>query len=277
MKLRELNEAADIQAKKGLGLSLSKIKVYENCPYSYYLQHVIKEPYDKEDFNPKFYKIGQFAHKWIESKITNTACNFDSKTLTDEDKDKVVGNCSKVFDDPYIKSILGNGEVEKEFSMYINPEESDGLEARNTFIRDADFHGYIDYYAKIGDTLHLVDWKTGSKRGKDDDTFMQLFLYAKACQKLHGGSKFVLTFYYVDQKNPIVSRELNLAELDSKIEAVITKAVNIPTQANEALFPATPGWVCRFCPYSKERKADKKIFCQYFTPPPEQAAELPAS
>lgn len=269
MKLKELNEAVlEVKAKKGLGLSLSKIKTYENCPYSYYLQYMVKEPYDKEDFNPKFFKIGQFAHKWIESKITNTACSFDSKTLSDEDKDKVMGNCAKVFDDPYITSLFDHGEVEKAFSMYITPSESDGLEARNTFIRDADFHGYIDYFAKIGDTLHLIDWKTGSKRGKDDDTFMQLFLYAKACQKLHGGSKFMLTYYYVDQKKPAVTRELTLAELDSKIEGVLNKATSIPTVANATSFPAKPSWACQYCPYSKMRSSDKKVVCEYTSPSP---------
>lgn len=262
MKLIQLNEAAQPKAKKGLGLSLSKIKTYETCPYKYYLQYLVKEKYDKKDFNPKFFKVGQFAHKWIESKIRGIECKFDSETLSDEDKQKTMGNCAKVFEDEYIKSILGKGEPEKEFSMYITPTETDGLEAKDTFIRTADFHGYIDYFAKIGDTLHIVDWKTGSKQGKSDDIFMQLFLYAKACQKLEGGSKFVLTYFYVDH-GKAVTRELNLSELNKKIETIVNKGVSIPTQKNPSLFPAQPNWYCKFCPYSKVRSSDNKIPCEY--------------
>lgn len=265
MKLSQLNEAAKEKATKGLGLSLSKIKTHENCPYKYYLQYLAKEKYDKEDYNPKFFKVGQFAHKWIESKIKGTACEFNSSTLTDEDKSNISGNCAKVFDNDYVKSILGKGESEKEFSMYINPSEIDGLEAKGKASRSADFQGYIDYYAKTGSLVHIVDWKTGSKKGKDDDTFMQLFLYAKACQKLHGGTKFKLSFYYIDH-NKLVTRELNLSELNTKIETIVNKGINIPTQKNPNMFPAKPGWMCKYCPYSKVRSSDKKIPCEFTNP-----------
>lgn len=271
-----LNEAPKEKATKGLGLSLTKIKTFDTCAYKYFLQYVQKEKYDAADFNPKFFKVGQFAHKWIESKIKGIECKFDSETLTDEEKEKTVGNCARVFENDYIKSILGKGEAEKEFSLYINPEEIDGLEASPKFVKTADFHGYIDYYAKIGDTIHVVDWKTGAKKGTDDDTFMQLMLYAKACQKLDGGSKFVLSFYYLDMKSKnLVTREFSLAELDEKIATIVEKGVNIPTQKDESAFPAKPGWWCRFCPYAQVRSSDNKVPCKYTTPPPPKPAEEP--
>jgi ATP-dependent helicase/DNAse subunit B len=86
MKLSVLNEAARLTPIKGLGLSLSKIKLFETCAYRYYLQYFAKETFDKEDYNPKFFKIGQFAHKYIESKIKGIECKFNSETLTDVDK-----------------------------------------------------------------------------------------------------------------------------------------------------------------------------------------------
>ena len=269
MKLSSYINESVKKELKGLGLSLTKIKTFEMCNYKYYLQYILKEPVDKEVFNPKFFKIGQFAHKWIESKINNVVCNFDSETLTDEDKQKTMGNCAKVFDNEYIKSILGTGEAEKEFSLYINPTEADGLEASPKFIKTADFHGYIDYYAKIGDTIHVVDWKTGSKRGKDDETFMQLFLYAKACQKLHGGSNVVMSYYYVDH-DKIVTREMSVAELDEKIKSVVEKGIKIPTAKTPESFPATPGWGCKYCPYSKARKSDGKVVCEFTSTTVEQ-------
>ena len=264
MKLFMLNEDAKLTKQKGLGLSLTKIKTFDTCAYKYFLQYVQKEKYDATDFNPKFFKIGQFAHKWIESKINGIECTFDSSTLTDEDKQKTMGNCAKVFEDEYIKSILGKGEAEKEFSLYINPMESDGLQASPKFSKTADFHGYIDYYAKTGDTIHIVDWKTGSKKGTDDETFMQLMLYAKACHKLEGGSKFILSYYYVDVKSKnLVSREFTVAELDEKIATIVEKGINIPSGKEESSFPAKPGWHCKYCPYSHVRSLDNTIPCKH--------------
>lgn len=262
MKLTTLNEAAKVKAKKGLGLSLSKIKMFDNCAYRYYLQYMKKEKFDKADYNPKFFKIGQFAHKWIESKINNIECKFNSTTLTDDDKQQTMSACDKVFENDYIKSLLGKGQAEKGFSLYITPEEPDGLKVSKRYSRSADFSGYIDYYAKLGSTIHVVDWKTGSKRGKDDDTFMQLMLYAKACQKLEGGSKFVLSYFYIDH-NTLVTREFSLSELDKKIEKIVKKGINIPIQNSPGLFPPNPGTVCKYCPYSKVRSSDNKVVCEF--------------
>lgn len=261
MKLERLNEATP-KAKKGLGLSLSKIKMYDNCAYRYYLQYIAKEKFDKKDYNPKFFKIGQFAHKWIESKIKNIECKFDSTTITQEDKDKVAVNCANVFENEYIKSILDGGKTEEGFSMYIDPMSKDGLDAINKYSRSADFSGYIDFYNIIDGVAHVVDWKTGSKKGTDDDTFMQLMLYAKAISKFENVSKFKLSFFYVDH-NELVTREFSLSELNKKIDNIIRKGIDIPTTDNEKLFKATPGNVCKYCPYSKARSSDNKIVCNY--------------
>jgi|SaaInlStandDraft_4_1057021.scaffolds.fasta_scaffold14509_4 hypothetical protein len=262
MILQELNEAAKPKAKKGLGLSLTKIKTFETCSYRYFLQYIQKEKVDKKDYDPVFFKKGQFAHKWMESKIGGLECKFDSSTLSDEDKESIKGNCAKVFDNDYIKSILPKGEAERGFSLNITSKEVDGFEATPRYSRSADFSGFIDFYAKVGNTLHLVDWKTGGKKGKDDDTFMQLFLYAKAQQKLDGGNKFVLSFYYVDH-DKIVTRELTLDELNKKIESIMKKAYSIPTSKSKKSFPATPGWYCKFCPFGAVRSSDKKIPCEF--------------
>ena len=118
------SEAKEI---KGLGLSLSKIKMFDNCPYRYYLQYFKKEKIDKNDYNPKFFKYGQFAHKYIESKIKGVECKFNSSTLTDEDKQKATDNCQNVFNNKYISDMIAKGgEAEAGFSMYIDPSQSDG-------------------------------------------------------------------------------------------------------------------------------------------------------
>jgi len=257
MTVSLLNESTP-KVTKGLGLSLSKIKMYENCAYRYYLQYIAKEKFDYKASDPKFFKIGQFAHKWIESKIKGVECKFDSTTLTDYDKHTTINNCASVFENDYIKDLISKGgEAEKGFSMYIDITSQDGLSATDRYSKNADFSGYIDFFVKDGNTLHLVDWKTGSVHGTDDEVFMQLMLYAKGMQKLEGGVKFILSYFYTDHAK-IVTREFTLSELNDKIQKIVEKGINIPTQNNPKLFVATPGNVCKYCPYSENNVCEYK-------------------
>lgn len=261
MKLRDLNES--IKAKKGLGLSLSKIKMFENCEWRYYLQYFKKEKFDKADYNPKFFKIGQFAHKYIESKIKGIDCVFNSSTMTDEEKETVKNNCQNVFKNKYISDLIKHGgESEKGFSLYIDPTEEDGLSVAEKYSRNADFSGYIDFFTIKNGVAHIIDWKTGSKKGKDDETFMQLMLYAKAVAKLENVKKFKLSFFYLDH-DELVTRDFTLDNLNKHIEKIVKKGFDIPRTDNPKLFKPNPGTVCKYCPYSKVRSSDGKIPCEF--------------
>lgn len=268
MKLRTLNEAVKKIAEpeiKGLGLSLTKIKTFDMCEYKYFLQYIKKEKVDKADFNPTYFKKGQLAHKQIESKIKGTVCDFKSTSLSDDESKKTTSNCEKVFEDPYVKDIIDKGETEKPYSLYITSEEEDGLIATASYSKKADFSGYIDFYAKIGNTIHVLDWKTGkANTDMSDDAFMQLYLYAKACQKLFGGTKFILSYFYVDH-GKLKTKEINLSELNTKIEAIVSKGVKIPSSNNPDDYEAKPGLACKFCPYSKVKSVDGSITCEFAT------------
>jgi predicted RecB family nuclease len=253
----------NVKIEKGLGLSLSKIKMFNNCNYRYYLQYFKKEKIDKKDYNPKFFKIGQFAHKWIESKIKGVECTFNSTTLTDEDKTKTVSNCENVFKNEYIKSLIEMGGVAEEgFSMNISPKEIDGLVAYPKYSRKADFSGIIDFYVIDGKTAHIVDWKTGSIKDDSDESFMQLMLYAKALQKLKNVNKIKMSFFYTDH-NKLVTRDITIDELNLKIQKIVENGINIPTKDEEILFPPNVGEVCKYCPYSVKRKSDGIVACKY--------------
>jgi len=266
MFLWELNEAAKAVktvTQKGLGLSLTKIKTFDMCEYKYFLQYILpksKNPEnaeiqakikaDKADFNPDYFKKGQLAHKHIESALKGTVCDFKSTSLSDEDTKNTIDSCQSVYDNEYINSIKHASKIEEPYALYITSEEEDGLTASSVYDKKADFSGYIDFYAKIDDTIHVVDWKTGAaKTKKDDDTFMQLFIYAKACQKLFGGSKFVLSYFYVNH-GKIVTRELTVPELNGKLSAIVNKGISIPSTDDPNDYKAKPDG-CGYCPFSK--------------------------
>ena len=237
--------------KKNLGLSLTKIKVFEGCPYRYFLQYVEKVKVPKSAYNPKFFKRGQAFHKIIDSFIkTGVACDFNSTTLGDEVND-IKNLCGQIYNSTFVKDLLKYPhKSEYAFSLYIY---EDTMEAISRIKRDADIYGIVDFYAENGDELIVVDWKTGRVASDADDTFLQVYLYAKALQLLNKNKfkRFKVGYYYVEHQVPLF-RELTIEELDSKIADLVAKAYKIPNSEDKKDFPALPGKTCEWCPFGSK-------------------------
>ena len=239
-------------SKKNLGLSLTKIKVFETCPYKYYLQYIEKVKVPKSAYNPKFFKRGQAFHKIIDSLIkTGVACDFNSTTLGDEVID-IKNLCKQIYNSEFVQNLLKyEHRTEYPFSLYVY--EDGTLNAINKIKKDADIYGIVDFFAENGDELIVVDWKTGKVATDNDDTFLQVYLYAKALQLLNNNKfkKFKVGYYYVEHQVPLF-REITFEELNSKIENLLNKAYKIPKSNNKNDYPATPSPLCKWCPYGKE-------------------------
>jgi len=247
--LNGVNEG--ISKRKSLGLSLTKIKVFETCPYRYYLQYIEKVKVPKSSFNPKFFKKGQAFHKIIDSLIkTGVACDFHSTTLGDEVND-IKGMCEKIYESDFVQNLLKYPHYsEFPFSLYVDVDGK--IEAINKIKKDADIYGIIDFFAINKDELIVVDWKTGKVAQDTEDTFLQVYLYAKAINILRGGrfKTFKVGYYYVEHETPLF-KTLTIDELNEKINNLLQKAYNIPQSDNPDDFPAEPGSQCKWCPYGK--------------------------
>jgi len=250
--LREILEKTE-KYKDRLSLSITKLKVYESCPYRYYLQNIVKEKVPKSEYNPKFFKIGQYAHKYMESKFKNIPCQFKSSSLTKDDYENTSKKCDIALETPFVKKLLNlDYETEMPFSMNFM---SDGtVEVSDKYSRKSDFAGFIDYYGidKKENTLYVIDWKTGNVAKDNDETFLQVYLYAYALNvilKTRPFDKIVVGYYYLDHNEKLI-REVKMTDLQRTIENLISRGLEIPHSDKAEDFPATPSeFVCKWCPY----------------------------
>jgi hypothetical protein len=242
MKNKDLNN---------INLSISKIKSYQNCQYKYYLQYIKKQKIES-NFNPKYFKIGQFAHKYIESRIKQKELKFNSTTLSREDKKNIIAKYENIFHNYYLKDILIDCEVEVPFSLFIDENEIDGFRVQKKFIRKANFNGYIDLVNIQDKVANIIDWKTGLNKSSD---FTQLLLYAKAINKLYNVNRFNLFYYYIDL-NELDLKQVGITEVNNTMIELIDIGLEIQQKENEKEFKKNKEY-CKFCPFNKLDKYNK--------------------
>jgi len=256
--LKEIIES--VIKKDRLGLSISKLKAFEKCPYFYYLRYIEKIKIDKKDYNPKFFKIGQFAHKYIDSSLKGIECKFDSTTLTNDDKEQIKSRCDLILQDKLIQKLLKcNYKTEVPFSLNFNILNN-SIEVKDKYSRKADIAGYIDFLAICGNTLYIIDWKTGNVAPDKPETYEQVMLYAKAALKLFGNFKKIIVGYIYIDHNEKLLKEVTPEEIDKFIYDLIARGKKIPQSKNVEDFPPNPGTHCKWCPYGK----NGNNFCKYF-------------
>jgi len=251
MKVADINKSIPQILTERLGLSLTKIKTFEICPYRYYLQYIKKIKIPKNAYNPLFFKKGQAFHKILDNFIkTGIACDFNSETLGNE-VEEIKNLCEKIYKSDFVQNLLKFEHAsEVPFSIYI---ENNKLSAKPKYSRKADLSGYIDFYAIDGSTLYVIDWKTGKVANNTEDTFLQVYLYAKALELIlnRNFKKFIVGYYYVEHEKELM-KELSKKELDQKIEMILNKAFSIPNSNNKNDFPPIIGNHCKYCPFRKK-------------------------
>ena len=246
-----------------LALSISKLKTFEQCNYLYYLRYIAKIKVDKKDYNPIYFKRGQFAHKYLDSKIKGTVCNFNSTTLTADDKEEISKKCDMVLQNELIEKLLKcDHQSEVSFSLNFNLNDM-SVEVSPKYSRKADIAGYVDFMAECDSTLYIIDWKTGGVPKDVPSTYEQVLLYAKAMLKLleEKGKKFnkiVVGYVYIDKETQLI-REVTPEEIDDLLINLMTRGQKIPQSTDEKDFPPMPGDACKRCPYGK----NGNNFCKY--------------
>jgi len=232
-----------------LALSISKLKVFESCPFRYYLKYIEKAKVDKKDFNPKFYKVGQFAHKYIDSTLKGIPCIFNSTTLTDDDKKEIQSRCDLALQDKFVKNLIKmKHETEVPFSMNFDLKNYT-IDVVEKTSRKADFSGFVDFLGIDGDTLYVIDWKTGGVMKDNPQSWEQVLLYAKAMLKLRGNFKKIIVGYYFIDHNKKMIKEVTPEEIDSMLFELFARGLKIPSPNDVKDFPANPGDACKWCEY----------------------------
>ncbi len=93
--------------------------------------------------------------------------------------------------------------------------------------------------------VELVDYKTGKPRSqKDADKSLQLSVYALAAKLDLGLEPQRLTFYNLTNNQPVSS-----VRTAADLEGVQTTVREVADEIRKMNFPATPGFVCKFCDF----------------------------
>lgn len=205
-----------------LSHSYSSIKLYENCPYRYYRQRVVKDIIDE---GGEASKHGERIHAFLENRLK------ENTELPQE----------IAHYEPLCNSIIktkGKLFVEQELVLNANLLPTGWWDA------DAWMRSKLDVLVIDGHDAIVMDWKTG-KRKVD---FFQLQLFAVQVFKHYPEVQRVKTslIWLKDMK---LDTELYTRININEIWADVMQRINrIEKSVEHDSWPAKPSGLCRYCP-----------------------------
>lgn len=250
--------------------SVSQLKSYERCPYSYYLARIQKVWQRPAAWLSQGTAVHEAAEAYEKSKLTETA-------LT-------VNEVEDVFKDSYATSINGYAEITPDFQQWfgsgpyrgavdIERRYGLGLEQTNRFIDWTDYHpeeviwiapdgtpgieigfdidldgvkvrGFIDAIYTLRDEVRVRDYKTGNQPGDD----FQLGVYSVAMSEQFGIEPPQVGDYWMGRSGKPTS-VYQIGEWTR--DRVAEKFHELDEDLRAGRFPAIPeSRTCMFCDVS---------------------------
>ncbi|KKQ95964.1 MAG: hypothetical protein UV74_C0013G0568 [Candidatus Woesebacteria bacterium GW2011_GWB1_43_14] len=234
-------------------LSYSQIEAFKICPLHYKLSYILKIPTPKT------------AAQSFGTSIHETLKDFYIALKAGEKPDRRLINrlLSKNWDPEGYKNIAHNKEALKKAKYVLknylrglfNPKINT-LAAEQKFIfklKDLKVGGKIDRIDKQGDTLEVIDYKTGSKlpSQREVDANLQLSIYALAINKINdfpfkkNYKKLKLSLIYLDPLTKITTSR-TIDELKSAEKELF----NYKKKIEESDFICSNTPICANCEYS---------------------------
>jgi len=137
-----------------LSHSYSSIKLYENCPYRYFRQRIVKDVVDEGGEASKY---GERIHQYLELRLKQDG-------LLPQEVAHYEPLCASV------ERIAKGGELHIEKELVLN----DNLTPKGWWDSDAWLRSKLDILVINSDEAVVMDWKTG-KRNPD---FFQMQIFA---------------------------------------------------------------------------------------------------
>jgi hypothetical protein len=207
-----------------LSHSYSSIKLYENCPYRYYRQRVLKDIVDQ---GGEASKHGERIHAFLENRLK------ENTELPQEIK-HYEPLCSSII------GSIGDGELHVEKEMVLNAN----LLPTGWWDADAWLRSKLDVLTIKGNDAVVMDWKTG-KRKVD---FFQMQMFAVQVFKHYPEVQRVKTslIWLKDMKIDTESyTRININEIWADIMRRINRIEKSLELDN---WPAKPSGLCGYCP-----------------------------
>ena len=241
-----------------LRLSATAIEAYQDCPLKFKFSHFLKVPTGPQAALTFGNIMHQCVRYYFELRRTSMP-SFDAVQEFFEGAWKDVG-----FEDAYQERAYRKAGLEQLCAFV---ERHNALPVPATEIRmeedfacdlgDVTLEGRIDLVRPLDDRgVELVDYKTGRPRSqKDADESLQLSVYALAARESLKLDPARLTFYNLTSNEPV-----STARTPRDLENMKQEILAVAGQIRQKLFPAQPGFVCRYCNYRMICPAHEKMF-----------------
>jgi DNA helicase-2/ATP-dependent DNA helicase PcrA len=241
----------EIKPGEKLRLSASSIEDYENCPLKFKFGHYLKIPTGPQ----AALTFGNIMHRSVRHYFELRAkgeASFEAVKGFYESAWRKTG-----FEDEYQEQAYKRAGLEQLRAFVVKQESSETLplSMESSFSLDLGevwLEGRIDQInplvlpAREGEgAVELIDYKTGKPRSQQDaDKSLQLSVYALAAQEQMKLRPRRLTFYCLTNNQPV-----HTVRTEKDLQAVKTEILTVADQIRQNHFPATPGFVCKFCDY----------------------------
>ena len=207
-----------------LSHSYSSIKLYENCPYRYFRQRVVK---DIVDAGGEASKYGERIHEYLEHRLK-------ANSLLPQEIAHYEPLCSSV------ERISKGGELHIEKELVL----SENLTPTGWWDADAWLRSKLDILVINGNMANVMDWKTGKRK---TDQF-QMELFAAQVFKHYPEVTMVKTSLVWLKTFEIDTETYLRGDVNAIWAEVMKRIQRIHTSLDHDNWPAKPSGLCRFCP-----------------------------
>lgn len=232
-------------------LSYTSLNDFLKCPSTYYLKNVYRNPkngYRLQLASP-YLSLGSTVHDTISWYISlNKKPEFDEvvkkfKNLWLKFHGKRGG-----FSSTQEEAIFGKRGIEMLGNFIKNFKTLERVVKPLYFpkihlVEDLVLLGNIDYVGEMEDsTLHIIDFKTGTK---DEDSPLQLYIYALLAESNYGKKVSKISFWYLDRDND--PKEAVLDPLDQTLDWLKEQATEVKEAIREGSWQCIKPGRCNEC------------------------------
>lgn len=206
-----------------LAHSYSSIKMYDNCPYRYYRQRILKDVVDEGGDASKY---GERIHEFLEKRLKGSDLPKEAERY-----------------EPLCQSVE---KMAKDGELYIEHELvlTENLTPTGWWDADAWLRSKLDVLVVTGDTAVVMDWKTGKRRL---DTF-QMDLFAAQTLKHFPQVQKVKTCLVWLKTMEMDTELYTRVTINERWAEIMGKINRIYMSLEHDNWPAKPSGLCRFCP-----------------------------
>jgi hypothetical protein len=207
-----------------LSHSYSSIKLYENCPYRYFRQRVVKDVIDE---GGEASKHGERIHQYLEVRLKENAA-------LPQEIAHYEPLCAS------IERISEGGELLIEHELVL----TENLTPTGWWDSDAWLRSKLDILVINGDLANVMDWKTG-KRNADQ---FQMQLFAAQVFQNYPDIQTVKTSLVWLKTMEMDTEVYQRAQMNDLWADTMKRIQRIYKSLEHDNWPAKPSGLCRFCP-----------------------------